>query len=75
VTSDCFVACEGSRRMGEKAADVPASLWSNRTWDERGRCPVCFKYYTTVRGILPRHGYTKPEPKAECAGQLAMTDV
>jgi hypothetical protein len=36
---------------------------------------VCFKYYTTERGILPTHGYTKPKPEPECAGQLAMTDV
>ena len=67
--------CPGSRRKGEKAADGWNTSRRDLGRQERGRCPVCFKYYTTERGILPTHGYTKPKPEPECAGQLAMTDV
>ena len=61
--------------MGEKAADVFAPNSSRRISLERGRCSVCFRYYTTERGILPTHGWTKPRPAPECAGQLSLTDV
>lgn len=75
MKSDRFVLCPGSGAMGIKANRVPASAGSKRLTDERGLCPLCDRYYTTDRGLLPAHGYTKPKPKSDCAGQLAMIEL
>jgi len=75
MTSDRFVPCPGSGAMGIEANRVPAPAGSKRLTVERGLCPLCDRYYTTDRGILPAHSYTKPTPKLECAGQLAMIEL
>jgi hypothetical protein len=61
--------------MGAQANSVPAPAGSKRLMPERGMCWGCGKYYTTEYGVLPRHGLTKPKPKADCAGQLGLSDV
>jgi hypothetical protein len=61
--------------MGVQANSVPARPESHWLMLERGLCQSCGKYYTTEYGVLPRHGHTEPKPKADCAGQLSLTDV